>query len=270
MVESPNVKTAVSASQRDAPYWGEGSDMQRTRRAVLSSTVALLGAGCLGRRSPGGTPEETTSTDGNETPDGSPLETVAVHQSIRKRGVAHTDVKTGVFVVGTFADDGTVERNDVALSLDGTRHDPVDWVVPASDGTVAVAFEFPKEGSAATDGTLEWGTGSWSLSDGTLKRLSSPPQFTVREFSIPDEAPGDSEITATIGVENTGESDGRFLAEFGSMRLSDQSEITIQVPAGERVSASRSINLHQQEGEETLVLDWGNDRLKRTVSLDQT
>lgn len=243
--------------------------MQRTRRAVLGSLVAVLGAGCLGRRSPGGTPEDATSTDGNRTPGGSPLERVNVYQSIRKRGVAHTDVESGVFLVGTFADDGTVERNDVALRLDGTRHEPVDWVVPAPDGSVAVGFEFPTDGIEAANGRLDWGSGSWSLTSETLERLSTPPQFTVREFSVPDRAPGESEITATITVENTGGSDGRFLAEFGSTRLSDQSETTIQVPAGERVTETRSVVLHQRDGEATIVLGWGADRVERTVTLDQ-
>ncbi len=261
--------------------------MNRTRRSILAGTAALLGAGCLGRGAEDGSPSDTTPTGTTtttppagttsppptgttETPDGSSLQGVSVHQSVAKRGTVHTDVASGVFVVATFVDDGATSRSGTTLVLDGASHDPVDWVVPAPDGEVAAGFEFPTDGVDAGGGRIEWGSASTSLSEATLARLRSPPQFSVREFSVPDAAPVRSDVTAEFIVENTGESDGRFLAELGTLALSDQSEITVEVPAGERATATQSVTLFREHGEETVVLGTGDDRLERTVSLEES
>lgn len=109
----------------------------------------------------------------------------------------------------------------------------------------------------------------WSVGDRCLDALAHPPEFEVRGFETPDEVHRHSEFDATLTVANVGSGDGIFVAELGATTISDTPEVFVEVPAGETVTAKRTVDPHYPEDadELTVVLEWDTDQLKRTIRI---
>lgn len=109
----------------------------------------------------------------------------------------------------------------------------------------------------------------WSLSADHRRALANPPEFTVEEFAVPEEVEGGSSFTAALTVANSGSGDGTFRAELGATTISDTPEIQVEVPAGETVSAERTVEPHYpgDADELTVRLNWGIESVERTVAV---
>ena len=170
-------------------------------------------------------------------------------------------------------------RQQFRVGLDGERYpetDRVFRVLPRSDDPDRVRLGFPVPAPATADrGAVVWTGGSdvpaarWTLTDDHRRALANPPAFEVRAFEIPDEVERGTEFEATVTVANTGSSNGTFLAELGATTISDTPEIRVDVPAGQTVTARRTVDPYYPEdaAELTVVLNWGVDRLRRTASV---
>jgi len=246
---------------------------RRSLLALAGGTIAAL-AGCTGRGTDPAT--ATTTTDTTTTTTDVALEAVTVRRSIRVVGSAHWSVEPGLFVVAAFSAPGIerphgVAAREVVLVLDGDVRVPSDRSLVENSqrpDAASVAFPVPEAGVDVTSGRVAWGERSWDLPERVLARLAAPPAFTVRRFEVPKTTPVGEDVTATLTVENVGGSDGRLLAELGSSALSDRPEVTVEVPAGERVTRQLEVNVVTYEpGGIRVVLDRGDDRLERPVTL---
>jgi len=240
-----------------------------TRREVLG--LALAGGAAVGLAGCAGGPGATTDDeDTDTTTEAVPApETVTVHRSVRTMGVAHLDVRGGLYVVAGFATEDAADgaRSAATLVLDGESRDPVDRLVRPLDGGPGVAFEVPAEGVDAEAGRVRTDTDATALTDESLARLAEPPAFDLVSFSVPDAEASRETATAALAVANTGGSDGRFLAELGTDRLSDRGETGVEVPAEDRTSREESVDLHgrAESGSETVVLEWPDGTAERPV-----
>lgn len=168
-------------------------------------------------------------------------------------------------------------RESMSLSLDSTEYDIVEKYLTRNmdeKNTVSIAFPVSADISAS-DGAVVWNDesgdidASWTLPEDTRESITSPPVFRVDSFSVPETVTEGSSIEATIEVTNAGESNGAFLAEVGTARASDQSEIDFEVPIGETVTQTKSVSIVGGAGDdETIVLDWGKDTQEQTVSIE--
>jgi len=262
-----------------------------TRRSVLALAGSGLAglAGCTGD-GPGTPTDATTRTTDDPTttttvrdrtdpatsttadPPATPVpsvEAVSVHRSVRTVRVAHLGVRGGLYVVAAVATDDAAgrARSTTALALDGESRDPLDRIVRPVDGSSGVAFEVPAEGVDADTGQVAVGDDAWPLDDAALARLADPPVFSVESFEVSGEADAGDAATATLTVANTGGTDGRFLAELGSTRLSDRGEVAVPVLAGERTTHRETVHLYDRSGSdaESIVLEWPGGRRERTV-----
>jgi hypothetical protein len=110
----------------------------------------------------------------------------------------------------------------------------------------------------------------WELPERVVADLASAPRFEVQSFDVPDEVTRGDLLEMTATVANTGEREGRFLAEFDVDRpLYDPRETTVSVPAGETVTHTVTRLPEYVEGTDPLpvVLDWGSDRREATVEV---
>lgn len=113
---------------------------------------------------------------------------------------------------------------------------------------------------------LDGRTVQWELPTELVAAIGLRPSFELQEFDAWD-VPGD-EVAVSVTVANSGAGDGRFLAEAGNERISDQPEIAVGVPSGETVTRSRNVWAEFGDTEEvTVVLGWRDTRLERTVQV---
>jgi hypothetical protein len=125
-------------------------------------------------------------------------------------------------------------------------------------------------GSESKDATDETGaTARWPLDDDFLGALANPPEFSVEGFAVPEQVERGSSFTAELTVANSGTGDGTFRAELGATTISDTPDIRVEVPAGETVSAERTVEPHYPESYEelTVQLNWGIESIERTVAV---
>lgn len=256
---------------------------------VTLSSITLAGCASTEHHIDATTPRPEVLSVGDTTNVGQGTITV---QSIRtqqmfigmKAGVhpevyGHSDTQ---YVIVDVLTDGVADpthpvRNAFHLSLDSTQYNVVEEYLirnQQAKNSVSIAFPIPTSVSPNT-GKLIW-IGESSVSDTTwivpqdvLDALSSPPEFTVTAFKVPAMATQGSSIEPAITVQNSGGNDGTFIAELGSATLSDQSEIHVDVPKGERVIHVEPISLSgEAESDETIVLDWGTQTMKRNVHIE--
>lgn len=206
------------------------------------------------------------------------VENVAVHLAVVEFGTVHHDplyrdgeqfLVADVAVSGEGAPDPT-ETNvflETATLADRSRR---YVAADSNEDGVRQRFGFPVPVSPTpASGAVVWTRDAgpnirWTLSPSTLSAIGQPPEFDVQEFDARD-VPGD-EVEISLTVSNTGERDGRFLAEAGDAGLSDQPEIGVTVPAGETVSATRRVWASFGDREElTVVLRWAGQKRTRTV-----
>lgn len=137
--------------------------------------------------------------------------------------------------------------------------------IPEGEGAL-IAFAI--EGAVApADATIRGPGGATALPESAREILRNPPSVTVREFQVPDRATRGSAVTATLTLQNTGESTGIFLGNLGSAASSGQPVRTVDVPAESTRTAELGVSLYGDEETETILCDWGVDRMEQTIEL---
>lgn len=274
------------------------------RRRLLGVAAAAL-AGCLGPAT--GTPRTGTYSPTPQTDPDSPTPTTEsaagpqsyalgeTHETTAGEPVTVSDADVHVSIVSRHVA-GSSTHPDVGLAGRGqflvVDHDPID---PASfgiridgerigreryepigpdEGRTAFAVPLVDAHSAA----VVWVGGDdpvrWELPAAVVRDFGARPRFEVETFDVPDAISPGEPIDVTLRVTNVGDRDGRFLAELGAVVISDFGEVWFDVPRGETVERHFSLipptytpMYGAGEDELPVVLDWGADRLKKTVRL---
>lgn len=110
---------------------------------------------------------------------------------------------------------------------------------------------------------------SWELGQAVLDRFARPAEFSLESFEISDRMGSEEEMVATITVENTGRSDGKFAATLGPGDLSHPPLVEFPVGAGERAVHREPVSTSIESGAVTVELDWGRATVTRTVRVGQ-
>lgn len=247
---------------------------------------ALLSAGLAGCTGvPSGTPTAemngSSRVPGDEYPaEDGPIVVAdpAVRRSIVSRHVAGSSVHPDVgahagaqFLVvrlsGAPAEEFVVEADGQAI--EGNRYEPIE----PDAGLTAFQVTVIEADTAA----VVWTGGDepvrWKLPDPVVDAIGTPPQYELREFTVPDSVSPGEPIETTLTVANVGERNGRFLAEHGAVVMSDVGEVWFDVPQGETVTKEFSLTpsvytpMYNSNDELTVVCDWGSDRAERTVTV---
>jgi len=204
---------------------------------------------------------------------------VEVRVGVVERGTTHPDPRWGEgsqFVTATLraSGDGAPDPAELGLTCRTdtatvTRAIPVVPEADEEDPGAHLAFEVPTD-PAPSAGALVWSPADgpevrWTLTDDHLDAIARPPAFDLESFRVAD-APGEA-VAATLTVANRGDGDGVFLAEVGNAALSDQGEVRVAVPAGERRTATRRIPAGTADdgGPQTYVLRWRETVIERTI-----
>ncbi|MFC7141064.1 hypothetical protein ACFQMA_14665 [Halosimplex aquaticum] len=218
------------------------------------------------------------------------VENLAVRRAVVEYGPTHWDpdwADGGQFVVADLvvAGDGAPDPADptdlrVACQTDTTDGTGRTFVVAdsnADDIRQRLGFTVPAS-PAPAEGAIVWSPADgpevrWALPDPLLAEIARLPEFDLRGFEV-ENVPGD-EIAVTLTVANVGVGDGTFLAEVGHAAMSDQPELTVEVPAGETRTVTRRVpfqNVWNDSDDEpaTVVLRYREKRLERTVEPPKT
>lgn len=176
--------------------------------------------------------------------------------------------------------DGTSVLGDVefALDLDGTRYPGPDeqryWALPpGTDRPGRPAIAVPV--ADVTDGTVVWrrepSPVRWDLPAEIVDALGRSPAFAVRSFDTPDAVARGERIDVAVTVANTGDREGRFVAELGAGPLSDHGEFTMPVPAGGERTHTELLEPFGSEDAATVevTLAWGCGRRRRSVAIGE-
>lgn len=176
--------------------------------------------------------------------------------------------------------DGTSILRDIrlALDVDGVQYPQADQhsygALPPESSSRPGQPALPAPISDATNAAVVWlrtadSSVRWELPPETVERLGQAPVFVVREFETPDPVTEGAAFEASMTVANTGERDGRFVTELGAGPISDYGEVMLDVPAGTERTHTELVRpyLPENRDEIEVVLDWGCDRLRRTISV---
>lgn len=176
--------------------------------------------------------------------------------------------------------DGNSILSDIrfALDVDGVQYPQDDqhwyWAFPPGSHDRPGLRAFPAPITDATEAAIVWlrddaPSVRWRVPPETIGLLGQSPTFTVGSFETPDSVSRGESFKATFTVANTGERDGHFITEFGAGPLSDHGEVTIDVPAGTEQTYSGMMDPHYSDDADEIdvSLDWGCDRMHRTVSV---
>lgn len=255
------------------------------RRSLLAALGTAATAGCLGlvrgpsAPGPAGTPARATTGDGYAIE----LGTADVEASIlTDRVVAYHGTGFLRLPVVLRGRDGTAlpvgdryETLRVGASVRLGDHDHAGLRLDrAHDGPgVVLALPVPFGDYAVGEFRLDLGGGNGvhtPVPRDALAAIADPPAFLVHDLAV--DAPVDGRTLAgTLEVENVGGTDGRFLATFGLDGAAGPSTIAFPVHAGEgiRQSVAVSTAVPTDAARVTVVLDWGVDRLARTVAVSR-
>lgn len=176
--------------------------------------------------------------------------------------------------------DGNSILSDIrfALEVDGVQYPQDDqhwyWAFPPGATDPPGLPAFPAPIADATDVAIVWLRDAdpsvrWTLPPERFESLGQAPTFTVRSFDTPDSVRRGEVFEATFTVANSGERDGRFITEFGAGPLSDHGEVVVDVSAGAEQTHTGTMDPDYSEDTDEIdvTLDWGCDRLHRTVSV---
>lgn len=270
--------------------------------AALGAGVSL--AGCVGTDAPGTpTPDETTRTpveDGTTTNTTTPAdpESLALGESLEPADggqvtVHDVRVRRIVFTQGVHTDPYS-RPGEQFVVVDATASIPerLERLAVVADGRTVAAgandalvapfgdpagellgFRVPAplevEGAAVRWSVPKGASARWPLDASHLHALANPPEFEVKAFEVPETVERGSAFTAALTVANAGSGDGTFRAELGATTISDTPEISVEVPAGETVTAERTVEpYYPEEADElTVRLNWGADDVERAVTV---
>lgn len=137
-------------------------------------------------------------------------------------------------------------------------------------GTAAVPVATAESVQAAVRWQAPEESVEWRLDADHREAIAHEPAFEVREFAVPEAVEHGASFDASLTVANVGERDDRFLAELGATTISDTPEFEFVVPTGESVDRVEPVDPHYPTDAEELrvVLNWGVDRLVRTVAVE--
>lgn len=271
-----------------------------SRRALLGALAPLPLTACLGadRFGPAtsATPTDSPTSDRTTaTPTASPsdpilrqpeesYETDDVTVSVSNLAVRHGMVTFGSvhpdpiwtegsqFILATVAVEGSEDpvKLDVTATADTLDERPdryYGFAPNTPDSVQPLGFVVPTD-PAPSEAAIVWHGPRevrWPLPDGVVTKLGRAPDFSLEGLTVPESAREGMSLRVTLKVANRGDRDGRFLGELGDAALSDQPEITIPVPAGETVTATRSVGARFTDGEMTVLLRWEGGVQRRTV-----
>lgn len=258
--------------------------------APATATVSPTAAPRTTTRTPTATPAEPVTRslgESYETAAGWAVTVgnAAVRKAVVELGGAHYDP---VYADGQYVVTDVTVEGDGAPDLSGAnvfvRTDALDrserrYVADERNADharnadrVRRRFAFPVPISPApAEGAVVWRSEArpavrWTLPADLLAAVARPPAFDLRGFEVRDVS--GEEIGVTLTIANTGSGDGTFLAEVGDAAVSDQPEVSVDVPAGETVTATRRVSAFGDRDELTVVLRWRDERLERTVRRD--
>lgn len=214
--------------------------------------------------------------------DGDPTVTVerpAVRHGVVEFGTVHPDplwIEGSQFVVADVAVEGrnapAVTDLDVAVGTDTVDRSRRRYVHAERNTQRRQRFGFPvPTDPAPSEAAVVWRPDRgpvvrWSLPDAPVTALGRAPDFGVTSFAVPETATQESTVEATVAVTNDGDRDGRFLAEVGNTSISDQPEVTADVPVGGMVTVTAEVDAYVVEGDEFgVVLRWAGGTQHRTV-----
>ena len=276
---------------------GPGSTPTQTPSPTETQTPPKT-TGSPTRTTPTSTPPIETSTftpsDGTDLAMGEPFTTdermtvsvgsPTVRAMFVEFGEVHTDVASveGVqfLIVDVSIDRKRTSVSDLrlAVEVDGQRspagrryyfvHAPeragtqLAFPVPHEPDPGSVAVVWPRDGADDVRWTVD--------DDAVLGILGQAPVFSVESFEVPDSAQAGASYDVSYTVSNTGERDGTFLTEIGSELISDHREYAVDVAAGETATNTVTLEPHVPDGtdEYDVVMNWGQDPLRRTVSVE--
>jgi hypothetical protein len=207
------------------------------------------------------------------------VERPTVRHGIVEFGTVHPDplrIEGSQFVVADVAVEGSntpeVTDLDVAVETDAADRSDRRYVHAERNDEGRQRFGFPvpvdpAPSEAAVVRRPDRGpVVRWPLPDALVTALGRVPDFGVTSFEMPDTAVHESTIETTVGVTNDGERDGRFLAEVGNTSLSDQPEVTADVPVGGTVTVTAEVDAYFVAGDKfEVVLRWAEGIRRRTV-----
>lgn len=237
--------------------------------------------------SPTAPPSGDTTLEMGETFEGSSGVTETV-EAVRVEKLIRTATLSGVHIdVAWYRDDqfGVVDvledpTREFHLRLDGALYPLPQQMVyratpPGSHGfTGNPAFRIPVE--RYDEGAVVWRRPNddlveWTVPAETLAQFATQPAFQIRAFEAPESVSKGEAFYASFTVANTGDRDGRFITEFGAGPISDHGEVVVDVPVGETRTERAPMEPYYSEDAESVdvVLDWGKERLTRTVEVEQ-
>lgn len=261
--------------------------------ALLAGFAGCAGTGSPSGRGSNGTGDETAndaSTEPTESPptlapgeshdaDGYAVtvSTVGVRHGIAKFGTVHvdpfwTDGAQFLVVDVAVSGDSPPDPADVPVSVaaDTLSSSPDRYLVAAETNAETrqrLAFVVPTDPAPSRAVvTFDGAKARWRVPDDAMTALGRTPSFEIESVSVPDTAAPDTEFPVDLTVTNAGERSGRFLAEVGNGAISDQPEVTTDVPVGESVTVTRSVDASFGESETlTVVVRWEGGVIERTV-----
>jgi len=137
-----------------------------------------------------------------------------------------------------------------------------------------LAFPVPTQDSQTAALNLSAGssTDQWALPAAQLSKFGQAAEFTVPDLSVPDTIQYGHRFEVSFTVRNTGDRDGRFLAELAPTTKPGIERIRRQVAAGTTETASTILDpaWNRYSEEVPVVLDWGVDQRRATVAVKGT
>lgn len=260
---------------------------RRDYLVAAGTTVSSVGGGCSGLGQVQDEPPTLQSGD-RYPPDDQPALRVsnpAVHRSVvTTEQVSHHTYKvvdtpsTGQYLVvrvGTIGIDSRPADLPLHVFADGASNVETKKLHVGGEDSRRIGFHMPQ--IDAEEVVVVWerdgATAHWKLDVAVVEKLSAVPEFTVRSWNVPTSVERGSTFEASVTVENTGDRDGRFLAEFdadmGSLPLG---EVSTTVQAGKTKTATFLLRprTYGDIDEFPVVLDWGAGRRTQSVSVTES
>jgi len=179
--------------------------------------------------------------------------------------------------------------DDLALAVDGETY-PAEtevgygaWALfdydgpyDPSDGAQGWALVSLPNPLDAGDAALSWSGGEAALPESERAKLTRPPtDFAVRSFETPETATVGEPIEATLTVENTGDTDGVFVAAVNRsgprVAHTPDGALRLPVPAGETRTWTYEHTVEWDDMSEErpmrVYVRWRGDSLNREVTV---